>query len=226
MIYIDTRQADAEVKRLESILSTDQIRKGIAMAMNETMALERTVFRKKVTSGYNIPFAMAKGVEYKRAFSSKLYAEMGAPGKPLSLSYFKPKFVNAGYSATLRYSKKNGLTKKIAKGKKNTVGGVSIEVIKGQPKNIPFAFMLSNSSKVVFARGAYGKGKSSGFIERHHRVNKSGNDTPISKMISVSVYSAAFGLDKLDKVPNELMPLYTQKLARILNSISEGAIKS
>jgi hypothetical protein len=215
LIKIGTKEAQKSLKLASKELSDDQIKRSIYLAINETMRLGRTKLRQFVRSKYNVPANLINTIDFKKAYKGKLSSEMGASFKPVQLAYFKPKFQTVDYSLSVRNSK-GGLMKKESKGRKKPKIGVSIEVIKGQRKILPFAFMIKGGSLPVFARGDYRKG--GGF--------ETSTDGAINKLISLSAYSAAFSVKQMETIPTDTTKIYADKIVEYMFKVSHGIIKN
>lgn len=227
MFYINIKEALQSIEAHKNKLTKDQLSRALALSMNETVALQRTQSRQFVRKTFNMPAPEIKSIDLKRANKNNLIAELGASGKPVSLTYFKPKFATKTFSATTLYSAKDkSLEKKVGKGKKQPNLGVSIEIYKGQRKSLPFAFMTKDSRKPVFARGQYGAAPSYGLTLRDKRVNKKGSDLPIANLISLSPSGAAFSQKTMTTIPVDMTKEFEKKLLRIVGAMIEGKVPS
>ena len=197
-IRIDSNIEDLR-RRFEN-LSKEQLDKAAARAINRTLLRGRTEARKAVKAEYNIPQKNLDGIQNKNAFPSFLEGYITASAKPIPMDAFAPKFETGGGSISIS---RRGVqrTRDYKRAKKNPGKGVSIEVKKGQRQVVPYAFMIRGAKPRVFARGQYkGGGNSFGFIQRHQRENKTGNDIPIKPLVSVTVHGAVIN----DKVKENI----------------------
>lgn len=171
-------------------LSKEQMNKATARAINRTLLKGRTEARKAVKVEYNIPQKNLNGIKNKNAHPSFLEGYITASAKPIPMDAFSPRFETS--TGSISISRKGvQKTRDYKRAKKNPGKGVSVEVKKGQRQVVPYAFMIKGAKPRVFARGKYKMGGGSfGFIQRNKRENKSGNDTPIKPLISVTVHGA------------------------------------
>ncbi len=183
-------------------LSKEQMNKAAARAINRTLLKGRTEARKAVKVEYNIPQKNLNGIKNKNAFPSFLEGYITASAKPIPMDAFSPRFETS--TGSISISRKGvQKTKDYKRAKKNPGKGVSVEVKKGQREVVPYAFMIKGPKPRVFARGKYKMGGGSfGFIQRNKRENKSGNDTPIKPLISVTVHGAVINDNVRQRIRN------------------------
>lgn len=194
-VQVDTQIRDFQ--RVFDQLRPEQINQAAARAINRTLLKGRTEARKAVKVEYNIPQKNLDGIKAKNAFPSFLEGYITASAIPIPMDAFAPKFETASGSITIS---RRGVqrTRDFKRSKKNAATGVSIEVKKGERRTVPFAFMIRGAKPRVFARGRYQGSGNYGFILRHKRTGKGGNDTPIKPLISVTVYGAVIN-DKVEQ---------------------------
>lgn len=195
-------------------LSQAKINNAIRNAINRTLMKGRTVARQSVKDEYNIPQRYLDRVDKRNAKASNLTGYILASATPLPMDAFDPKFETqtSVLSITRRGEQKSKARKKGAAAK-----GVSIEVHKGSREVIPFAFMITGAKPRVFARGEYCTGGGYGFIQRHTREKKSGSDTPIKPLLSVTVHAAVINDQVEKKIADVITVFYPQRLQHELN---------
>lgn len=223
MIYVNVGPAIKKMRLLSSELSERNLSRAVSRSLNETILQARTSARKAVKEIYNIPQKNLAGINVQKAFPKSLTATLFASATPIPMDAFNPIY----HTATQRISVSRKGVQKIKGAKKNqTVGqGVTIEVIKGKPQTIPFAFMIAGAKPRVFARGQYKSGNLFGFIQRHQRVNSTGNDIPIKPLLSVTVHAAVINkitLAAIEKKVNDIYPTILGRNVERLISLQVG----
>lgn len=215
MVTVIVKDAIKKISENFKELSGEQIKKAATNAINRTLNKGRTEARKEVKQQYNIPQKNLKGINQQNANKNNLTGYLFASSKPIPSDAFAPKFETGG--ATISISKKG--VHKVKQNSKNKTAnaGVSIEVIRGQRQTIPFAFLIRTAKPRVFARGAYRSGGSFGFIQRHKRTNKSGSDTPLASLLSVTIYAAIINNKVEARLSNTITDYYGQRLEHELN---------
>jgi hypothetical protein len=198
MVTIRVEEANKKLKDAFKPLTGEQVPVAITRAINRTLQKGRTTVKRNVKANFNVKeIDFVNALTVWQANKNKLQGYINASAKPISLSHFDPKFITTSGGSTVQLSlkrQKNKTTgkqdfiKKQKKIKGDISTGVSFTIAKGQTKTLPFAFMLKgDNAKPVFARGGYSGNK---FIVRHQRVNKSGSDTPIAKLITTSIFGS------------------------------------
>ncbi len=190
MITINVDEAIKKIQREFSQLSDTEVRKCIVRAINRSIQFGKTASSKEIRQKYNIDSSTVNSkVQSQNAKASSLIGYINASAVPISLARFQPQFSfteNTQFSLSRNL---DGKTKTLKRKSKLFRKGVSVEIIKGNRKTIPFAFMLAGK-KPVFARGEYKSGGAYGFMKRTQRINKSGNDSPITPLITTTVHTA------------------------------------
>ena len=207
------------VKTLRSAayqLSDKQFSKAISRSINESIMQGRTEARSAVKALYNIPQRYVSGININKSTSISLTASLFASAKPIPMDAFSAKFQTAIKSLSISRSGKQK-ERIFKRAKKNVASGVSIEVFKGKRETIPFAFMISGSKPRVFARGEYKGGTSFGFVQRHKRLVRSGSDTPIKPLISVTVHAAVINKTALGKIEGKVNSVFPVSINRNIN---------
>ncbi|MBC7535191.1 MAG: hypothetical protein H7258_05815, partial [Ferruginibacter sp.] len=173
-------------------------------AINRTLTSGRVEGVKGIKNKYNIKRdILDTAFKIKKATSAVQIGEIKASSKAIGLSHFQPTF-SFNKRSTTKYNKKGVGSTRLHKGTSAQFGqGVTIEIIKGQKKTIPYAFMISGKMP-VFARGKYESSGAFAFIQRHKRAAVSGSDSPISSLTNISVYSSL--------VNNRVMPAVSIKI--------------
>ena len=214
MIEVSVKAETEKIISNFSQLSASQIANAITGAINRTLMKGRTVARKAVKDEYNIPQRYMDRIDKINAKKANLTGYIVANATPIPMDAFDPKFENQKSVLSIT---RRGEQKVKAKKKGDVAKGVSIEVHKGSRETIPFAFMISGAKPRVFARGQYRSGGGFGFIQRHTREKKSGSDTPIKPLLSVTVHAAVINDDVEKKIADEIIVYYPQRLQHELN---------
>ena len=218
MVFIKTDDAERVVKDLGLTLSARNIAQAQSRAINVTLRKARTKARGEVKKVYNISQKNLDGIDYRKATSSNLRGELVASQKPLPLDAFAP--IQVGRTGSIQITKRGARkVKHFRREKKNVPGGVSIEIFKGKRQVIPFAFMLPNGALRVFARGEYKGNKQFGFVQRFHRVNKTGSDLPIKPLITLSVYGEVLNDKVMGAIKTEVSGEYPKILENQLKNV-------
>ena len=180
-------------------LSTAQLGRGIARAINHTLGVTKTSVNAEIRKVYKI---RAKDIRptlsVKRAYARQLMQTglLLAKGTRLPLIGFRA-----------RQSKR----------------GVSVNVM-GTRALIKSAFIITTKSgqRGVFGRGTYKGGE---FAFRNKRLKKSGNDLPITEMTTLSVPKAMSNSVILrhlsDKIATHFPQRLTHELMRIRGATSD-----
>lgn len=213
MIYIQTKDAQQMLRHLGKTLSKEELAKVVSRSINRTLLKARTGARREVKRVYNISQKNLDGVKIARSTPATQTGELQAEHKAIPLDAFAPKQITE--SGTRSISKKGKLkVTKFKNRRSNVPAGISIEVKRGERKVIPYAFMIPGGAVRVFGRGAYNAGKN--FVKRNHRVNKTGSDTPIKPMITLSVFGAALNKGVQGELKREVNDYYPQEFVRQL----------
>lgn len=211
MIKVNVDKAISAIKKNFSNLDGEQVAKAAMRAINKTLLKGRTTARAAVKGKYNIPQKNLSGINKKDSSRSLLIGYITASAKPIPMDAFAPKFETS--TGSLSVSKKGEQKSKLfKKAKSNAAKGVSIEVIKGSRQIVDYAFMIRGGKPRVFARGAYKAGGSWGFIQRSKRVNKTGADTPIKPLISITVHGAVINNKVEQQIASDIEPYFSQRL--------------
>ncbi|MFA7616921.1 MAG: phage tail protein [Weeksellaceae bacterium] len=164
--------ADQAIRELRSRLSNKDFAKAAVRSINKGITKSNTLFKRRIASKYNIKQSDLKdSIKLKRASGNRLEGIISGRTNPISLSRFNPDFVRGGsfYSIRSQRNKETGKRSleqrmKRASNRNSGIVGVSFEIIKGEKKNIPYAFMTSSEgnsgvAKQIFARGKYSSNK-------------------------------------------------------------------
>lgn len=189
--FVNVDQATMKLYKLSGSLSKAQLEKVIAMGLNASLRKGRTEARKAVKATYNIPQHRLSAVNYQPAKTKGdryLWGGIYAGTKPIPLAAFAPRFQMQ--RKTIKVSRRGQQSiverKRISK---DAGKGTSVEVVKGQRKFIPFAFMIPGAKPHVFARGRYTQGVSI-FKQRNKREKKEGSDTHVNPLMGVTIHQA------------------------------------
>ena len=200
MITITTKGVQ-ELERLKRQFSSQEVKRFCSASINKTVVHGRSILSDKISKNYNIKKGFAlNGLKVIRSTAATLTAKIQADRRPISLTNFNPKMVSSGTVFSIKRTSKS-VTKVFKRAKKGIEKeALSVEIKKGERVTIPYAFLIKNDThKPVFARGVYeGNGGSYSFLKRHKRVNKTGSDTPITKLNSASIMGA-FRNDEVNK---------------------------
>jgi hypothetical protein len=206
MLHIDASKAIREIKALHSHLTSNEVSRAISLAFNATLSKQKTFLRKEIQAKYpDIALSVAgfnagKGIEVKRATRRKVYAVLTVSSKRIPLVFYKAKQIG---------DPANG-------------EGVSVEVLKGKRKIIPFAFLVKGRlpRKQVMAKGNYGKDS---FNVRRKRVRSGKSDLPITTLVGPAVGrpDEASLLQAQENIIKDL----PQQLGRFFQKISTGTIR-
>jgi hypothetical protein len=193
MITIRVNDTIRELRKGFEFLSKQQLARATSQAINQTLLLGRSEARRAVKRVYNIPQKNLNGINIRKANINFLQGSIYASSKPIPMDAFSPKFEfipSHGMSSMLTVSRRGVLKAKTITRAKG-MGGVSIEVKRGERVTVPYAFLIPGAKPRVFARGVYKGGAGSyGFIQRHTREpNASGNDS-VKPLISVTIFGA------------------------------------
>lgn len=220
MVTISVQEANKKLADALKPLSGPEASTAIARAINHTLNKGRTTVKRNVKQDYDIKEAdFTSNLTVWKANKNKLQGYINANSKPISLSHFNPtfQFTSGGQAKQLTLKRtKKGAQSKLKKIKSVTQVGVSFTIKKGETKNLPFAFML-NSKKVVFARGEY---SGTNFITRHKRKQQSGNDVPISKIISVSIFGTTQNENVQQRNMVDMTADYEKRLMHEINFLT------
>lgn len=222
--WIEVKGAIKDVKELTRQLTGKQLATGISRGINKTLMKGRTEARKAVKAEYNIPQSQLSGINYNKSSLKTLTGSIYATTKPIQMDAFGAKFETPQRS--IRNTRRGEQrVRDFKRKKKNTSGGVSIEVHKGKRVVVPFAFMIVGAKPRVFARGAYASGVSN-FVQRHKREQASGSDIPIKPLVSVTVHQAVINPASIKQISNRLNDEFPKDLVHELKFLISKLPKS
>lgn len=224
MTEVNVSANTTELTRAFNNLSAKKIAKATSDAINKTLLLGRTTGRQEVKRVYNIPNRYLKYVDVSRAKPSKLTGNIYARTIPLPLDAFNPVFnvIRQGQVVGRQTINRRGNVRSTVIRRTQAVGGVTVEIIKGHKKLIPYAFLLPGAKPRVFARGDYKTGGGYAFIRRNTREeNSSGNDR-VNNMLSVTVYGALINRRVVSNIQNKVSSSYERTLLNALNRQAMG----
>jgi hypothetical protein len=225
MITIRVDQANRKLSASFAKLNKQQTCIAISRAINRSLTHGNAQFKKLIKKEYNIKNSDMNGAQIVKARSNYLSGDIRLSRKPIGLSHFNPRFdvQTAGSVKSLRVrSTKSGLVRSTVTRKGTAKKGVSIEIEKGKRIAIPYAFMIQGKNP-VFARGKYeNTGGKYSFLQRHKRVNSEGPDTPISRMVSTSIFGMSTNPQVDKEVKKDLTDFYSRRVStEIANIISK-----
>jgi hypothetical protein len=213
MVFIQTDDAVAALRRLGVALNDRDTRVVIGRSINAVLGKARTTARREIKSIYNISQKNLNGVDFQPANAATLTGKLYAARKPLPLDVFAPKSVQGGKRVSISRKGQQKVTV-LKNRRKNVPGGVSIEVFRGKRELIPFAFMLPGGAVRVFARGGYRQGSGYGFVQRHQRVNSKGNDVPVKPLITISMFGQILNEDVMREIGKQARDAYPTEFER------------
>lgn len=210
-MYVDTRPAVRDLKDITRRLSTAQFRQANARAINHTMQKARTAANKAIRARYNMPVNLVnKSMKLVRATPSSQAGFLKASSSFTPLHHFRPTQITAT-GVKLTTTRTGAMASSVRRLKKVRKGGVSVQIVKGQKKNMPGVFFMpGKATTLVTARGKYNNPTQ--FTFRRNRVNSSGNDTPIDVLTTVSVFKSVISPKAQQSISRDLMPDYSKRL--------------
>lgn len=219
MINVDSRAArDTLINEIAKSLSPDQVKKATARAINHTLGVIKTSVNKEIRSVYNLSASdVRENLTIQKATNGNLKGFIKANRAPISFSKFNPVSISKSGNGFIRGAI-SGKNKGFAFKKTRSPNvGVSVQVLKGERKNVPSAFMLLQGSGKgsVMARGNYSTGSPFKFDKPR---------LPIEGLNSISIHGATLH----SKVTSIIMPMgsdrYTERLIHELRYISYGSM--
>jgi hypothetical protein len=140
-IVINTKEAIETIKKGYKDLSDQQnSSRFLARALNQTLAKTNTLTKKLINDKYNLKSGrVLKDLAVNKTNNQNLNGSLKASSKTIPLEEFKPKQISG---------------KRIASNRKDTVQGISVEIMRGKSTQIRSAF-IALASKTVAARGKY-----------------------------------------------------------------------
>lgn len=202
MITVNTDQAIQDLRKFFEPLTPQQAKLAVSRSINEALTTGRSELVKHISSVYTIkPALIRKQLDIIKAKSNLLDGKIRGETRRHSLSDFKNSQFTGSENRTIRTMNEGGkLIKKIkvrgltARGavriKSKRRVGLMVEIRKGQSGIIPSAFLMQNKGGAIWA----GRGRYNGqfnFEWRNQRVTKTGNDLPVNKLLTVSIYAGA-----------------------------------
>lgn len=226
MIQIETKDAMKGLQSLTRKLSLAEVKKAQSRAINHTLQIARTTTARAIREVYKIPYADARGAtRIVRASQSTPTGYLKASGSRTPLSAFNPRMLNEMGSFT--QLKRGALVtsgkakKSLRIGDRRRIGVMEVEIKVGRKERVNSAFFLPTLGKsTIMARGTYDSSKA--FAWRHKRIKKSGNDTPIAALDTVSVYKAATTPETQTKIFSAIGSRYVDRLVHELSRAMEG----
>ena len=219
MITVNVSSNVRELSRAFDFLSRSQVAKASSQAINQTLLLGRTEARRAVKKVYNIPQRYMSGINLKKATANTLTGNVYATSKPIPMDAFSPKFDFRGSSgnASILSVTRRGILKVQAVKRTKNRAGVSIEVVKGERKAVPYAFLIPGAKPRVFARGEYKGGNGRyGFIQRHTRQdNDQGNDS-VKPLISITVFGAVINPSVKNNISRVIQNKFPENMLKAL----------
>jgi hypothetical protein len=186
MIRVDARDAIAKLQReLGGPTNKDKRNLAVARAINHTIAKSKTQLNRSIRQKYAVnAAAVNRALSLVKADRLTLTGKVVARGKPISLGAFSPR---------------------------QTKRGTTVEVERGKRKLLPglFIAVLGTGYKGVMVRGKYAKGVIS---RRKHRINKSGNDLPITALPGISIPVTLKNNDVLKAITKQMGQDFEQRL--------------
>lgn len=192
--------------------SAQQIAKSAASAINHTLAKVRTEAIRSVTAQYNIsrPVA-ADAIKIQKTSAAYLDGRLTSTTRTLPLIDFKAKEVKSGVKTFFAGSTKTGGF--VSQKTREKTEGVSVEILKGDRKLIPSAFIYFGTNRTQPSVKAYGLYSESGF-----GFSEAG-DEPASKLKSVSIAGALRNDQLLRKLKEKAQNDYN---VRLVHELTKG----
>ncbi len=189
-ISISIEDKAKTLEKLAASLSGKQLTTSKVRALNTAIKKARTKYRREIVRNYNLVYADTKDMVIMNLASyTTPEATIKGSIRPFGLSHFKPTFIKNGQKISIASYKnketgKRALRQKAVKAaKKAQSNGVELEVIKGEKRRLPSAFLIQSQkpgiSKQIFARGTYSGSK----------FNFGGKRYPIQALKTTSAYA-------------------------------------
>lgn len=198
-VHVDTRQAQATMREMARRLSSEQIKRATARAINHTTAKGKTSASQAILQRYGMKSAgIKKRLPIGKAYPRKLEGKVDASTRPTPLISFA--------------------------GVRQNANGVSVAVVKGQRKVIRGAFIQTTKKG---RRGVFARGKHNGtqFEFRHKRIAKSGPDMPIEELSALSMFGAGDSTPVQSVISTMVSTTYTQRLMHEMQQIANGVTR-
>lgn len=193
MITVDVRDALGKLEGNLGYAKNDARKLAIARAINHTIAKAKTLTSREIRNLYAVDAkTLNQALSQIKADRLTLTGKILARGKPISLAKFRAR---------------------------QTAKGVSIEILRGKRKFIPGVFLvnLKSGHRGVMVRGKYAQGK---IARRKVRINKSGNDLPITELVGVSIPKQLANKIILRSVEKGINEMFPQRLSHELKRVS------
>jgi len=232
MITVNTDKAIRDLKKFFEPLTPQQAKTAVSRSINEALTTGRAQLVREIASVYTIkPMLIRKQLDIIKANSNLLEGKIRGETRRHSLSDFKNSKYDAGSSSmrSIATVRQNGKPIKSLKARKLTakssrlkdrkkLTSLMIEIRKGQSMFIRSAFLLQSRGGTVWAgRGRYNS--QFNFDWRDKRVTKEGNDLPVNKLLTMSVYAAA--INKTVQIASE--PKITERyIQRLTHNLTVG----
>lgn len=236
-INIEFAAAAERLRNAGKELTEKQLRTAVSHGINRTVMQARTIARKEVKRVYTVAQRALDGrvdIDKSTTYHKKgkvlkdtyLTAGVIASPKPVPMEFFKVQF-NPTPTTTTTFTKRGLKKTSTRKSKSKTFGrGVTIEAVRGDKQNIPFAFMLPTATVKVFARGKYRAGGNQwGFVRRHKRLtNANGNDS-VKPMLSVTIHAAAINKKVQKTMGDKVENVFMKNVEHEIDVIAAGIVK-
>lgn len=211
MIDIDVQAATEDIKAAFSSLTGKNAAVATMRAINHTLAKAQTQVSRQIRTVYNIAVKdVNDGLTLIHATESKVIGQIMASTRPIPLVKFNPVEIIGDVQTKWSGSRKKGgfSSKKVKQGPI----GVTVEIIRGQPKTIRSAYVVFGGKGAVKAPGQYG---ASGFEFATEQTHQS------ARLNTKSVFWAILN----QTVENKLTPKIKEDYAIRLTHELEHGIK-
>ena len=229
LVSIPIAHTQYAIDRAKTDYGPDKVNAAIRMALNDGARRSRTEVRKGIQQIYTIKSARIldsnpkKGLSIRFATDNNLEADLIAGHSPVNLSEVKIKttWTTANYKAgdTAYSVKKNGKLQKA----KRSVGLISVEVFKGNSKQLLTAFIPGTATSArgtqfitpaIFARGKRGT--------PDFKFSTDNKRYPIDTLSTVSIFTAALNAKTQGVYLNNVNTYTVSRLMRNLERLGSS----
>jgi len=215
------QHAIKQVRENYNQISDAVLDKAISNALNRTAQQSKTAAGREIRKIYNVSASTVnKDMKVRYSQPRTLEARVISSGNPISLHNFGAKqeiFSSISGTEVTRsfgytsFDRKGNASSRITRKKpRNPKSGVSFEVKKGNPQNLPTAFIQNaNGGTTVFARGTY-KAAGEGFSFAKERL-------PIAKMTSSSIPLMFADDEVMNPTVSNALELFSNRIDHEIN---------
>lgn len=226
MLTVNTDQAIRDLKKFFEPLTPQQAKLAVSRSINETLTTGRAQLVREISTVYTIkPSLIRKQLDIIKSSSNLLEGKIRGETRRHSLSDFKNSKYDAGTSSRVTIATLRGGIKKIKTRKltakssrisdRKKLKSLIIEIRKGESRRIQSAFLMQSKGGFIWAgRGKYNS--KFNFDWRDKRLTKTGNDLPVNKLLTLSVYAAAINKAVQGRTEPRITERYIQRLTHNL----------